>query len=258
MALPIELLSTDFDGTLFAEFDNPHVPLELQELIGELQGQGVQWVINTGREMASLMEAMARAGMTIRPDYLILVEREIYIHNQSSYQALGDWNARCTEAHDKLFTRIRQDLPQLVDWVNRRFKATLYEDAYSPFCLIAGSPDDAKAIHDYLDEYAKAIPELTIVRNDVYARFSHVGYNKGIALRELSNQLKIVKEKICVAGDHLNDLSMLNREVAAYILAPGNAVPEVKALVQREGGIQSRKLCGNGILEGLKSILKRN
>src|SRR5258708_3719261 len=83
MTLPIKLLSTDFDGTIFAEFENPPIPLELQELIGDLQARGVKWVINTGREMASLMESLGRAGISIEPDYLILVEREIHLHQDS-------------------------------------------------------------------------------------------------------------------------------------------------------------------------------
>ena len=37
MSLPIKIISTDFDGTLFAEFENPQVPGELQRLLnGEL------------------------------------------------------------------------------------------------------------------------------------------------------------------------------------------------------------------------------
>jgi hypothetical protein len=35
--MPIKLISTDFDGTLFAEFENPPVPPALQSLIGQLQ-----------------------------------------------------------------------------------------------------------------------------------------------------------------------------------------------------------------------------
>ena len=34
--LPIKLLSTDFDGTLFAEFEDPPIPLELQQLNSDL------------------------------------------------------------------------------------------------------------------------------------------------------------------------------------------------------------------------------
>jgi hypothetical protein len=30
MCLPIQLISTDFDGTLFAEFENPPIPERLQ------------------------------------------------------------------------------------------------------------------------------------------------------------------------------------------------------------------------------------
>ena len=70
MPLPFDILSTDFDGTLFAEFENPPVPHELQELIGELQAQGVSWVINTGRDMASLMESLGRSQLSIQPDFL--------------------------------------------------------------------------------------------------------------------------------------------------------------------------------------------
>ena len=76
MILPIQLISTDFDGTLFAEFEYPAIPPILLDLIGKLQGRGTKWVINTGRDMSSLMEALARAHTTIKPDYLVLVERE--------------------------------------------------------------------------------------------------------------------------------------------------------------------------------------
>ncbi len=75
MNLPIKLISTDFDGTFFAEFESPPVPLELQSLIGELQQQGAKWAINTGRDMSSLMETLGRADIPIEPDYLVLVER---------------------------------------------------------------------------------------------------------------------------------------------------------------------------------------
>ena len=61
MNLPIQLISTDFDGTLFSEFQTPPIPKQLQALIGELQGRGVKWVINTGRDMSSLMEALDHA-----------------------------------------------------------------------------------------------------------------------------------------------------------------------------------------------------
>src|ERR1017187_1454401 len=83
MALPIKLISTDFDGTLFAEFENPPVPLALQNIIGKLQDHGARWVINTGRDLSSLLESLGRAHLPIKPDFLVVVEREIYVRRDS-------------------------------------------------------------------------------------------------------------------------------------------------------------------------------
>src|ERR1039458_9713530 len=121
MILPIKLISTDFDGTLFAEFESPPIPESLQTLIGDLQSRGAKWVINTGRDMSSLMEALARAKISVEPDYLVLVEREIYCHADSQYLAFEDWNAACTHAHSEVFARVRADLPRIVAWISARF-----------------------------------------------------------------------------------------------------------------------------------------
>src|SRR5512143_2506560 len=99
MNLPIQLISTDFDGTIFAEFENPPVPRELEELIADLQSRGAKWVINTGRDMSSLMEALARARISIQPDYLVLVEREIHVRDGVRYVGLPDWNSSCARSH---------------------------------------------------------------------------------------------------------------------------------------------------------------
>src|SRR5690348_12804418 len=115
MTLPIKLISTDFDGTIFAEFENPPIPADLVELIGSLQERGAKWVINTGRDMSSLMEALARSKIPIEPDFLVLVEREIHCHDGVRYLGLEQWNAECTRSHEKLFMRVIPDLPRLTE-----------------------------------------------------------------------------------------------------------------------------------------------
>lgn len=254
---PLKLISTDFDGTLFAEFEMPPIPKSIEAMIADLQSQGVKWVINTGRDMSSLMESLARARVSIQPDYLVLVEREIYEHNGIRYVGLTDWNSACTRDHAELFTRVRPDVPMLNDWVKARFRATVYEDAYSPFCLIAGNNGDADAIHAYLDEYCREIPNLVVVRNDVYARFSHAGYNKGTALQELCRRLGLRAENVFAAGDHLNDLPMLTRDCARWLVAPANAVEPVKSALQREDGYVSERFQGEGVADGLRRVLRR-
>jgi HAD superfamily hydrolase (TIGR01484 family) len=256
MSLPIQLLSTDFDGTLFAEFENPPIPRVLEELIGELQGRGAKWVINTGRDMSSLMEALGRAGISIEPDYLVLVEREIHLHRDSQYIGLEEWNGACTRTHAELFARVMADLPQLVGWINRRFHARIYEDPYSPLCLVAGNHGDMDEIHAYLNEYCRGVPHLTVVRNDVYARFSHAAYNKGTALAELTRRLDLAPEQVFAAGDHLNDLPMLERQYARFLAAPANAVAQVQAAVRRQQGYVSARTHGQGVAEAIKYYLE--
>jgi HAD superfamily hydrolase (TIGR01484 family) len=256
MNLEIKLISTDFDGTLFAEFENPPIPEALQELIGDLQARGAKWVINTGRDMSGLMEALARAGISVEPDYLVLVEREIHLHHESQYVALEEWNTACTHAHAELFGRVQADLPQIVAWISARFHARIYEDPYSPFCLIAGNNGDMDIIHEYLNEYCRTVSHLTVVRNDVYARFSHEAYNKGTALAELTRRLGLASGHVFAAGDHFNDLPMLRRQYARFLAAPANAVAAVQAAVRREGGYVSALPHGSGVADAIKFYLE--
>jgi HAD superfamily hydrolase (TIGR01484 family) len=257
MSLPIKIVSTDFDGTLFAEFENPPIPPRFVALIGELQARGVKWVINTGRDMSSLMEALGRARISVQPDFLVLVEREIYEHDGVRYVPLPEWNAACERDHAAVFARVRPEVAGLMDWVNQNFRATVYADAWSPFCLIANNNGDADLIHARLNEFCGRYPDLTVVRNDIYARFSHVNYNKGTALAELTRRLGATPDEVLAAGDHLNDLPMLKREFARYLVAPVNAIPVVKEVVKEQGGFVSTLSCGTGVAEGLEFHLKQ-
>jgi len=256
MNLIIKLISTDFDGTLFAEFENPPIPRSIESLLGDLQARGAKWVINTGRDMSSLMEALARARISIQPDYLVLVEREIYRHDGVRYAPVEEWNTACARDHAELFGRVRAEVPALIQWVNARFRATVYEDAYSPFCLIAGSNGEADEIHEHLTRFCARFPQLTVVRNDVYARFCHAAYNKGTALRQLMRRHGLAAGEVFAAGDHLNDLPMLSTDCARWLAVPQNAVEPVKEAVRRQKGYVSRLPHGAGVAEGLEYSLR--
>jgi len=185
----------------------------------------------------------------------VLGEREIYCHDGPQYLGLEEWNTACTRAHAELFARVRADVPRIVAWISARFHARLYEDAYSPFCLIAGNNGDADVIHEYLTEYCHGVPGLTLVRNDVYARFCHEAFNKGTALAEITRRLRLSSETVFAAGDQLNDLPMLSRRYARWLAAPSNAVEPVKQAVREQGGHVSNLPHGDGVAEGLEYFL---
>ena len=255
--LPIKLISTDFDGTLHAEHEDPPVPHDLQELIASLQARGAKWVINTGRDLGSLMETLGRAHLRIKPDYVVVVEREIYCHIEARYTDHAEWNNRCRAVHAELFLRVNRDVPRLADWVNRRNRATVYSDAYSPFCIIADTNDEMDAIQEMMEAYCAEVPGLTVVRNDVYSRFSHVEFNKGTALAELGRLLGITPEETFAAGDHFNDIPMLAGSAAKCIVCPDNAIPPIKELVRRQNGYISHQPWGHGVARGLEFYLQK-
>ena len=254
--MPLRLISTDFDGTLHADHEDPPVPPDLQKLIGQLQRDGAKWVINTGRDLTSVMEGMARARLAVKPDFLVTVERDIFVHVDSQYEPCAPWNDGCRKAHAELFARVRPDVPRLIERISRDFQAQLYEDAWSPFCLIAESLRDADDIQQILEDYCEGVPGLVVVRNDVYARFSHLSYNKGTALAEIARQLGVAREQVFAAGDHLNDLPMLDGQFAACVAAPENAVPEVKELVRSQKGYVSHQPWGHGVARALEFFLQ--
>jgi len=255
MSLPIRLISTDFDGTLHSGFETPPIPKVAEEAIQQLQQQGAAWIINTGRDLESLIQGLAESNLSIRPDYVVVVEREIYRLEGLDFQSVAEWNQSCTAAHEELFAIVRKDLSQVVNWVRGNYKATVYEDPYSPFCLIANNASDADEIHEYLTVYSKSVPDLTVVRNDIYSRFSHRAYNKGTALSEVGRRLKIGRDETLAAGDHLNDLPMLSSEFARWLVAPSNAIPMVKEHVARQGGHVSDWTHGYAVADGLARAL---
>jgi hydroxymethylpyrimidine pyrophosphatase-like HAD family hydrolase len=254
--LPIKLISTDFDGTVHTDFETPPISREFELLIESLQKRGVAWVINTGRDLPSLKDSLNQAGLRIRPNYVVVVEREIYELKGAEYLGVKEWNGRCSELHQELFLKVRPRLPEIVQWIRSKFQATVYEDPYSPFCLIADSAGDAEVIHDYLDNFCRDLSDLVLMRNDVYARFSHKAFNKGTALAEIARRLQIDPREIVAAGDHLNDLPMLARDYAHWLIAPANAISRVKEAVLRQNGYVSERHCGHGIAHGIQEILK--
>ena len=46
MPTPLQLICTDFDGTLHSDFTEPPVPQALQAKLAQLQAEGATWVIN--------------------------------------------------------------------------------------------------------------------------------------------------------------------------------------------------------------------
>lgn len=257
MDWPIKLASTDFDGTLFCEFEDPPFPDELQRILTEFQDAGGKWVINTGRDLASLLEELARCRVTVQPDYVVAVEREIHERHGTQFKPHVKWNAECHSKHEKLAHDIQGDLSSLTSWIQHHSRASVFSDLWSPLAVVATSNEEMDAIQERIRQMTEHIEDVAWMRNDVYARICHADYSKGTALAELERILSLGVHEVFAIGDHLNDLAMLDSEIAGFIAAPENAVPEVKEHVLTHEGRISEFSYGHAVaneLAWLKSL----
>ena len=253
----VKLVSTDFDGTIFDEFAEDPVAVEFQELIAEFQADGGVWVINTGRDQASLLEELARRRVRVRPDYLVVVEREIYKLAGRAYQSLEDWNRTCSLRHQDLARDLAGELPAIAAWIRTHTSASVFSDNYSPLAVVATSNAEMDAIGVRIGELSRLRPEAAWMRNDVYARLCHADYSKGSALLEIQRILNLDPGVVFAMGDHLNDLAMLDPKIARYFAVPKNAVPQVIARMQELGGRISEYPCGHAVANELEKLRMR-
>ena len=254
----IQLLSTDFDGTIVSRVSEPVLNRQCMELIRELQNAGAIWAINTGRSVDLLESGLTDFSFPFRPDFILTNERDVFRpgSNGEKWEAFGDWNERCARAHADLFSASQSVLAEVVDFVNQKTKARVIYEPEGPSGLVAASEEEMDRVTEFIEQARRKQPKFNYQRNTVFLRFCHADYHKGAALAELARLLDIPRENIFEAGDHHNDISMLDGKVAAMPSCPANAIPEVKEAVHAAGGYVAQHEHGAGVYEAIRHFIK--
>jgi HAD superfamily hydrolase (TIGR01484 family) len=253
MPAPIRLLSTDFDGTLVAHGSDPVLDPGCMTAMAAMQSEGGLWAINTGRSVDLLESGLTDFAFPIHPDFILTSERDIFrpSSNGRKWEPFGDWNERVAREHAELFQSAADVLAEVVDFVTHQTKARLLYHSAGLEGLVAANEEELERVTRFIDRAREGQPKFHYQRNTVYLRFCHADYHKGAALAELSRLLEIPRDEIFAAGDHHNDISMLDGRFAAYPACPANAIPEVKAAVESAGGYVAAKNHGAGVHEAL-------
>src|SRR5207253_6602802 len=132
-------------------------------------------------------------------------------------------------------------LAEVIDFVGHKTQARVIYEANGPAGVIATSEEEMDRVTKFIDHAKAKEPKFHYQRNTIYLRFCHADYHKGAALAELSRLLEIPREEIFAAGDHHNDISMLDGRFAAMPACPANAISEVKDAVRSAGGFVASK-----------------
>ena len=257
MTTEIRLLSTDFDGTVVSRVSEPVLDRQCIQLIRRMQDAGAIWTINTGRSVDLLESGLADYSFPIRPDFILTNERDVFRPGQNGdkWEAFGDWNERCAREHARLFSSSQSVLAEVVDFVTQKTKARLIYHSEGLEGLVATDDEEMNRITRFIEKARERQPKFHYQRNTVYLRFCHADYHKGAALAELARLVKIPRENIFAAGDHHNDISMLDGKVAAMPSCPANAIDEVKDAVRAASGYVAQREHGAGVHEALRFFL---
>jgi hypothetical protein len=253
MSRRIQLLSLDFDGTLVSHVAEPALDRQCMALIRELQHAGAIWTINTGRSVDLLESGLASFEFQIRPDFILTTERDVFRPggNGNRWEPFGNWNDQCARDHAELFSLAQPVLAEVIDFVTQETKARLIYDSDRLEGLAAENEEEMEDIAKFIEQARAGHPKFDYQRNGVYLRFCHTDYHKGAALAELARLIEVPRDNIFAAGDHHNDISMLDGKVAAMPSCPANAIPEVQSAVRNAGGYVAEQRHGAGVYEAL-------
>ena len=123
--------------------------------------------------------------------------------------------------------------------------------------LVTTCEEAMDEITGFIGRESVHLPDFSFQRNTVYMRFCHRDYHKGAALGALCRNLSIPHAEVFSAGDHFNDLSMLDGTFAAFPCCPSNAIPEVKSAVQTAGGYVASLPAADGVAEAWRFFTDR-
>src|ERR1041384_8633438 len=233
---------------MVSRVSEPVLDVECMQLIRDLQQGGRVWAINTGRSGDLLESGLSDFEFPIRPYFILTTEPEVFRPgtNGEKWEPFGDWNERCARDHAELFSSADSVLSEVVDFVTGKTKARLLYDSEGLEGLAAEDEAEMERISEFIGQGRTKHPKFHYQRNGIYLRFFHVDYHKGAVLSELARLLEVSRDKIFAAGDHHNDISMLDGKVAGMPSCPANAIQEVQEAVRRAGGYVAQKDHGAG------------
>ena len=248
----VRLLSTDFDGTLIAMGSKGRCPPQFATVLERHKRGGGLWAINTGRSLKHTIEGLDLFGAPQEPDFLLTNEREIYARNaRGLWMPHGEWNAVCRRRHEELFEQALEMFAFVERLAQESDSITVLYEQKLPAGLVTSSEEVMEMVARNIQKEAERLPDFSFQRNSVYLRFCHRDYHKGSALGELCRLEGIEAGRVLAAGDHFNDLSMLDGSYAKMTACPANAIDAVKQVVRRSQGYIANKNWADGIAEAL-------
>jgi hydroxymethylpyrimidine pyrophosphatase-like HAD family hydrolase len=247
----LELIVTDIDGTLILDDTQPALPPALAAILERHVASGGRWVIATGRDRDDVEALLPRLEVRVPPDALVVNDGAVHLGGASGYSPWAGWNDARIERRRALFEREELRLSAFRAIFERR-GLKVWQPLDAPWGIEARA-DDLDVCSEVAAIAWSDVPELVLARNGCWAAPAPRGDNKGASVRALAGTWGIAAARTVVAGDDLNDLSMMSNEVAHHWIAPANAVKRVREHVVA-GGFVAGGEGPAGVVQGLLEL----
>ncbi len=238
------LLVSDLDNTLVGT--NKKISTKNKEAIAEFVAGGGQFAVATGRTAQNVLPYLE--GLMINIPCILYNGGGIYDIHQKRFLSCHFLNTEvlkpfieeicrtkeevCVQAFDTETTYVINE-SKYVDPVmlkeKHNFKFGKAEEALQRSCtklILNASHEQLSVYKEWLSPLVKQKYIHTVFSVPTYLEILPYGINKGSALKELVQLLKVEDKKTVAMGDFDNDIEML--QTATIGIAPSNANPKVK------------------------------
>jgi len=245
----IQLLSTDYDGTLIGFSHPAHCVEPLSDVLRAHQNAGGLWAINTGRSLEHTLGGLDVFAGPVEPDFLRTNARDVHRKSHGEWVEYGDWNHQSRLRHEELYVSAEDVFDSIHASYSRHPAVRIIHEHGRMAGLVTDSEGMMDRVVKELVRLSEPFPEFSFQRNTIYLRFCHSAYDKGSALTELCRLEGVPVESVLAVGDNHNDLSMLQSTRAGMVACPANAITPVRDAVKRAGGYISAYDYGEGVAD---------
>ena len=243
-SVPLRALVYDVDGTLADHFKPP--PAAIRALVAELDAAGVPQVLASGK-LHEYLGGLAR-GLGLSATGWVIGENGATIYDWSRllYELEGDYGEDVNELRRLL-------------WNGPLSPEEYYEEPKFASITIFPRDRDLGKSERVLQLAKKLSAERGLhlapeVHPDSAVDILQEGVNKGRALRAVAEKLGLRPEEFAAFGEGVNDQAMME---LAYPVAPADAHPAIRELVDRRGGYLATRPGPEGVLEGFWYLRER-
>jgi len=250
----ITVVCLDFDGTIMRYDPTEHFHPEIIGALNTFERAGVEWVAHSGRTFESQLQIILHCtevhGLRHRPVAICHHECFIHVREGGAYAPLEAWNGQALRWLAELDAQVQaKPFRDRLDVLIRRYAPEVYRRESVNVFHLPGPDEERLPFVQDLNALLSAIPFAATVCNGEWITINDARLGKGNVLKAYLEYRELHPACVLAAGDHENDLSMLDGRVTPHVACPGNAYPSVREAVQRAGGYVASAHGPEGTLE---------